>query len=302
MPSGTPRHRSAGLTLSDLVRRSVGRVRTWTVAHAEVERERTRQVARIGNNLNQIACWANYLLGTRDATGQPRPGVEVLRGDPHQVAAVADALAFEHKYTSGVIAWAPDDAPTDAQIGAVLDAFERTAWAGLEPDRYAWAGRAAPRARRRCSRARPSRAVRPRDRPEPQHRASGLAEDVRSAPRRLQRRRGLEAEPRDLIRDYLIQRVELGTVRNRADVVSALREAGLEVPRQGKNYLTLLDPETGDRWRLKGELYAHDFQREGFDRAAAETAGDRTPGDRGIDRERARAARREERAAYHRAR
>ena len=68
-----------------------------------------------------------------------REGVEVLRGDPHRVAAVADALAFEHKYTSGVIAWAPDDTPTDAQIGAVIDAFEQTAWAGLEPDRYAWA-------------------------------------------------------------------------------------------------------------------------------------------------------------------
>ena len=51
--------RSAGLTLSDLVRRSVGRSRTWTVAHAEVERERTREVARVGNNLNQIARWAN---------------------------------------------------------------------------------------------------------------------------------------------------------------------------------------------------------------------------------------------------
>ena len=82
---------------------------------------------------------ADYLLGARDATGQLREGVEVLRGDPHQVAAVADALAFEHKYTSGVIAWAPDDTPTDAQIGAVLDAFEQTAWAGFEPDRYAWA-------------------------------------------------------------------------------------------------------------------------------------------------------------------
>ena len=81
---------------------------------------------------------ADYLLGARDATGQPREGVEVLRGDPHQVAVVADALAFEHKYTSGVIAWAPDDTPTDAQIGAILDAFEQTAWAGLEPDRYAW--------------------------------------------------------------------------------------------------------------------------------------------------------------------
>ena len=51
--------RSAGLTLSDLVRRSVGRVRPWTVAHAEVERERTRELVRIGANLNQIARWAN---------------------------------------------------------------------------------------------------------------------------------------------------------------------------------------------------------------------------------------------------
>jgi len=51
--------RSAGLTLSDLVRRSIGRVRTWTIAHAEVERERTRELARLGNNLNQIARWAN---------------------------------------------------------------------------------------------------------------------------------------------------------------------------------------------------------------------------------------------------
>ena len=51
--------RSAGLTLSDLVRRAVGRTHTWTVAHAEVERERTQQVARVGNNLNQIARWAN---------------------------------------------------------------------------------------------------------------------------------------------------------------------------------------------------------------------------------------------------
>ena len=65
--------------------------------------------------------------------------VKVLRGNPHQVADVADALEFEHKYTSGVIAWAPKDKPSDAQIGRVVDEFEKTAWAGLEPDRYAWA-------------------------------------------------------------------------------------------------------------------------------------------------------------------
>ena len=52
-----------------------------------------------------------------------------------------------------------------------------------------------------------------------------------------------------------------GAVKDRHDVVAALQEAGLEVPRQGLDYITALDPETGDRWRLKGELYGVDFQR-----------------------------------------
>ena len=36
-----------------------------------------------------------------------------------------------------MIAWAPEDEPANAQIEAVLDAFEETAWAGLESDRRA---------------------------------------------------------------------------------------------------------------------------------------------------------------------
>ena len=188
---------AAGLTLSDLVRRAIGRVHAWTVAHAEVERERTRELARIGANLNQIARWANtfkanaealevvahlvaiervldtlavesrggprammvkflahgtgsaaavaaYLLREGHHAKDPDPDqapeeITVLRGNLGQVTAVADALAFEHRYTSGLFAWAPEDAPSDKQIGRVLDEFEKTAWAGLEPDRYAWA-------------------------------------------------------------------------------------------------------------------------------------------------------------------
>ena len=37
-----------------------------------------------------------------------------------------------------MIAWSPEDRPTDAQIDAVLDEFEKTAWAGLDADRYSW--------------------------------------------------------------------------------------------------------------------------------------------------------------------
>ena len=81
---------------------------------------------------------AAYLTGAQDSKGRERESVEVLRGDPFEVEALADALSFEHKSTTAVIAWAPGDDPTAAQIREVLHEFEKTAWAGLEPDRYAW--------------------------------------------------------------------------------------------------------------------------------------------------------------------
>ena len=51
--------KAAGVPLSDLVRRAMARTRTWTAPSADIERERNVQVARIGNNLNQLARWAN---------------------------------------------------------------------------------------------------------------------------------------------------------------------------------------------------------------------------------------------------
>ena len=225
----------------------------------------------------------------------------VLRGDPDAVAAVADALEFEHKYTSGVIAWAPEDRPSDQDIDQVLDKFEQTAWAGLAPDRYAWA------------------AVRPGDGQEPQHRAppgwqqtyDPLVEALnldhgwsrpddparareqqpghRAYSEAAELRAGIarEDDPRAAIRDYLLQRVEHGTVQDRAGVVAALHEAGFDVPRQGDHYVTMRDPATEKRWRLKGTLYEHDFQRERLDRQNPAPDGDRGSGDERAHRARA---------------
>ena len=50
---------AAGRSPSELLREAMRRTRTWTAAAAGVERERVREIARIGNNLNQIARWAN---------------------------------------------------------------------------------------------------------------------------------------------------------------------------------------------------------------------------------------------------
>ena len=265
----------------------------------------------IARGTGSAAAAVDYLLGERDAAGELREGVDVLRGDPEMVAAVADTLEFEHKYTSGVIAWAPEDRPTDAQIESVLDKFEQTAWAGLEPDRYSWT--AVEHRERgggvhvhvlaaRCDLetgkslniappgwqqtfaplrdgfnhehgwSRPDDPARARTQ-QPGHRAYVEAATLRT---------GLEheAEPRELIRDYLVQRVENGAVQSRADVVSALEEAGLEVPRQGASYVTAREPDSGKRWRLKGALYEHDFEPERLDREATPEAGNRADGDR----------------------
>ena len=59
--------RAAGVPLSELLRRAMARTRTWTATAAAVERERTRELARIGNNLNQLARWANIHKGAAEA-------------------------------------------------------------------------------------------------------------------------------------------------------------------------------------------------------------------------------------------
>ena len=50
---------AAGVSPSALLREAMARTRTWTASARSVERERTRQIARLGNNLNQLVRWAN---------------------------------------------------------------------------------------------------------------------------------------------------------------------------------------------------------------------------------------------------
>ena len=50
---------AARVSPSALLRQAMARTQTWTAPAVAVERERSRQIARIGNNLNQLARWAN---------------------------------------------------------------------------------------------------------------------------------------------------------------------------------------------------------------------------------------------------
>lgn len=57
----------SGMTISNLIRQAIFRTKTWTVADKSLVKEQTRQIARIGNNLNQIARWANTYKSTAEA-------------------------------------------------------------------------------------------------------------------------------------------------------------------------------------------------------------------------------------------
>jgi hypothetical protein len=57
---------AAGLSISQLVREAMNRVRITNVGDRAIQIERTRQIAKIGNNLNQIARWANTYKSTAD--------------------------------------------------------------------------------------------------------------------------------------------------------------------------------------------------------------------------------------------
>lgn len=52
--------RASGLSLSDLVRRHL---RECRLRQTPEEKERVRQLARVGNNLNQLARWVNAHKG-----------------------------------------------------------------------------------------------------------------------------------------------------------------------------------------------------------------------------------------------
>ena len=77
-----------------------------------------------------------YVLDELDHQGNVRAGIEVLKGDATTFNAICDSSPHLWKYTSGVIAWSKDDAPTDEQIKEVLDDFEKHAFSGLDPSQY----------------------------------------------------------------------------------------------------------------------------------------------------------------------
>ena len=218
-------------------------------------------------------------LKTRD----PLP--EVLRGNPAQTRDLIDSIGNKWKYTSGVIAFHADDAPTEEQQQQVMDDFERLAFAGLEREQYdiLWVRHShegnvelhmvTPRIELTSGKAlniAPPGHLKAFDalrdswnwqqgwaRPDDPARQRLVSVPERTENPHLADRKTAREE----ITSWLVQRVESGLVTDRAGVIASLEEIG-EITRQGKDYISV-KPEGFDKAiRLKGELYDEKFSAE----------------------------------------
>jgi len=233
-----------------------------------------------------------YMTDPKPEGRENEPPV-VLRGDPEQTKNLIDSLDFKWKYTSGVLSFAPGETITPKMEQTIIDRFEKVAFAGLEKDqfnclwvRHSHAGHAelhfcAPRVELTTGK---SLNIKP-----PGDLAKSHFDDFRSE---INARYGL-ADPTDpnraqtvkspshilktstedvrrALNDIIEQRIIAGDIKNRADVINSVQELGFEVPRQGKNYITV--ESDGNKIRMKGALYERDWH---IDRALEATSQNR---------------------------
>ena len=231
----------------------------------------------------------SYLTQEHDHRGEIRADVQVLRGNPSQVTALADSLEFEHRYTSGVIAWHKDDAPTDKQIAQVLDDFERVAFAGLEGNQYSWyavlheENDGSKHVHVVSARVELTTGKSMNIAPPNWQKTYDVLRDKYNEkyywarPQDLSRRQTLTLDKsmihadmpanqaKRMITNSLGDAIKNEVVTNRADVVAYLSDLG-EITREGKDYISLKPNGFKKAIRLKGAVYEREFSIERFNK------------------------------------
>ncbi|UWR21616.1 relaxase/mobilization nuclease domain-containing protein [Sulfitobacter sp. S190] len=242
-----------------------------------------------------------------DADGQPmtvtrEPLPEVLRGNPDRTEALIDATRHQWTYRAGVISFAAEDAPTEEQQDEVMDHFERLAFAGLDPEQYdvLWVRHThedrvelhfcTPRLELTSGR---SLNIAPpgyekafdslRDVMNQRHGWADPMELERTQEVRDTIETPTRAQGRDELHAWLQDQISVGFVTDRASMIDALTDAGFDLPRIGKAYITAQDPDTGERWRLKGEIFHEDWQADPVERETERGAGYDPAGLRRLD-------------------
>ncbi len=238
----------------------------------------------------------HYLIRT-DYPGREKKSPEVVRGDPEVVLSIINSLDTKWKFTSGALSWHPEDIVSPQQEDNVIEEFERIAFAGLDRDAYSilWVrhGHAGhhelhfliPRVELTTGKAfNPCPPGWQKDfdvfrdlynfrenwaRPDdPARRRLHTPEHAEIFNARLLRRgkklvKDERAETKAAIHEYVEKLLSEGLIHDRHDILTALQEIGFAINRAGKDYITVKDPESGEKIRLKGGIYGESWNFAG---------------------------------------
>lgn len=234
-----------------------------------------------------------YLL--RDGSGKPLlkeryPLPEVLAGNPEHTKLLIDGSRHKWSYRAGVLSFDKADKPTEDQQRGTMAAFEKLAYAGLERDQFdiLWVRHThedrvelhfcTPRLELGTGN---SLNVAPpgytkamdalRDMLNKEHGWVDPQDPSRARETKYISGQKERASSREEIQYWLEDQIVAGRINNRPEMIETLQSAGFEIPRTGKTYLTVKDPETDIRWRLKGTLFHEGWTRENTAQRALES-------------------------------
>ncbi|HGJ5877581.1 MAG TPA: relaxase/mobilization nuclease domain-containing protein [Arsenophonus nasoniae] len=255
----------------------------------------------------------DYLIDPNRTSERQINPPEVIKGDVQLTKSLINTLEFEHKYTSGVLSFAPNEKITPEMEKAIIERFEQVAFAGQSEDRYnvLWV-------RHQHAGHHELHFITPRIELEtgksfnikqPGKATQAVYDDFRNeinaryglaSPDDPSRKRDLKLTDAELklkltekngnvkqiVNEILVNRTISGAIKNREDVLNSLKELGFSINRAGKNYITIKDPSTEEKFRLKGTLYEQDFNpsRE-IESATATGSRDYTKADENAARE-----------------
>ena len=237
---------------------------------------------------------AVYYLLRMDYHGRQEHPPNILRGDPEMTKELINSIDREWKFTAGVCSWSGEDTITPEQEVEIMERFEELAFAGLEHNQYniLWVRHSHANhhelhfviPRMELSTGNAFNAFPPGwekdfshfkdymnvkhswsrpDDPDRKRMFTPSNADIIEArlTRWGQNTTKLEKDNvRKDINNFIKGRIENGLIHDRADIISTLQEVGLQINREGKNYISVKDPDSDIKIRLKGKVYEHQWR------------------------------------------
>lgn len=214
-----------------------------------------------------------YLLNERVKEGTAK----VYEGNPELTLKLIKSINRKWKFTSGVISFEEPLDKIEKHLPKIKEQFEKTFFAGLEKDQYnilyvlhTDKGRAelhfiVPRIELTTGKDL-SIYTHKKDLPKKDlfqryinsyyNLTSPLSPERQETLKITDRKWSNEnKEFKKQIHEIIEQGVVKGLFGNREEILSFLKENGIQVKREGKNYITIVNPENNKSVRLKGEYY-----------------------------------------------